>query len=518
MGGAMARKEYAVVDVVDILRRVQNGYSIRAITRATGMDRNTLRKYLRLAYKKGFGKDIVGDLNAIAGEVVREIQSTLPGPERSYEQVLLPHKDEIARWMDKEHLTLTKIHTKLTRMGVVASYQSLYRFASVHIGLPSKSTVRMAETEPGELAEADFGRLGLLFDPVTERKRMVYALVVTLCSSRHQYVHATFTRDLPSLIAGMEDAWAFFGGLTRRVVIDNLKAAVVKSDRYVPIFNRTFLEYSEFRGFIIDPARQYDPTGKPKVERQVPYVRNNFFAGETFRDLAHVQEEALRWCRDIAGMRIHGTTKRRPLIVFTEEEKPCLLALSEDRFDVPAWGTVKVHPDYHIRFGNSLYSIPADYIGKEVSVRKDSRLVRVYYKGSLIKTHPAAVRGTRSTDFSDYPKEKTPYAMRSCTYYIEKAQEIGTSTGQLAELLLSGTFPWARLRQAQKLVRLAERYGKERVEKACERSLAFELVDVRRVEEIIKKGLVKDESEERRQEVVPSRFARPANYFVQKEE
>jgi transposase len=514
----MARKEYAVVDIVDILRRVQNGYSIRAITKATGMDRNTLRKYLRLAYKKGFTKEASCDLDEISSEVISEVQSHLPGPERSFEQVLLPHKEAIVSWIEHDHLTLTKIHIKLSRMGVEASYQSLYRFVTTHIGLASKTTVRMADTEPGEMAEVDFGRLGLLYDPATERKRFVYSLVVTLCSSRHQYVHVTFTQDLPSLIAGIEDAWAFFDGVTKKVVIDNLKAAVIKSDRYAPVFNRTFLEYSEFRGFIIDPARSGDPTGKPKVERQVPYVRKNFFAGETFRDLAHVQEEAIRWCRDIAGMRIHGTTRRRPAIVFNEEEKTCLLPLSEERFDVPRWGSVKVHPDHHIRFGNSLYSAPTQYIGKEVSVRRDSRLLRIYYKGGLIKTHPAVPQGKRSTDYHDYPKEKTPYAMRSCTYYVDKADQIGPSARHFTELLLSGTFPWTKLRQAQKLVRLPERYGKKRVEKACDRSLAFDLVDVRRVEEIIQKGLLAEETEERRQEPLPSRFARPATYFVKKEE
>jgi transposase len=514
----MARKEYTVVDIVDMLRRVQNGYSIRAMTRATGMDRNTLRKYLRLAYKKGFTKEGLCDLDMISREVVQEVQSHLPGPERSIDQVLLPHQAAIASWMENEHLTLTKIHILLARMGIAVSYQSLYRFVGAHIGLPSKTTVRMADTEPGEVAEVDFGRLGFLDDPVTERKRVVYGLVVTLCSSRHQYVHVTFTQDLSSLIAGIEDAWAFFGGITKKVVIDNLKAAVVKSDRYAPVFNRTFLEYSEFRGFIIDPARANDPTGKPKVERQVPYVRKNFFAGETFRDLAHVQEEAIRWCRDIAGMRIHGTTRKRPLIVFNEEEKRCLLPLTEERFDVPRWGSVKVHPDHHIRFGNSLYSVPTPYIGKEVSVRRDSRLLRIYYKAGLIKTHPAVPQGTRSTDFDDYPKEKTPYAMRSCTYYVDKAGEIGPSARHFTELLLSGIFPWTKLRQAQKLVRLPDRYGKERVEKACERSLIFDLVDVRRIEEIIQKDLTKEEAEERRPEPLPSRFARPATYFVKREE
>ncbi len=513
----MARKEYAVVDIVDILRRVQNGYSIRAITKATGMDRNTLRKYLRLAYERGFVEKGPCDLEAIAGDVIKEVQSHVPGPERSCDQILLPHKGAITSWIENDDLTLTKIHMKLARMGAEVSYQSLYRFATTHIGLP-KNTVRMADTEPGEVVEVDFGRLGLLYDPQTERKRFVYGLIVTLALSRHQYVHVTFTQDLPSLIAGIEDAWAFFGGVAKKVVIDNLKAAVAKSDRYAPIFNRTFLEYSEFRGFLIDPARSGDPTGKPKVERQVPYVRKNFFAGETFRDLAHVQEEAVKWCRDIAGMRIHGTTRKRPLIVFNEEEKTFLLPLSEDRFDVPRWGEVKVHPDHHIRFGNSLYSVPTQYIGKEVSVRKDSRLLRIYHKGSLIKTHPAVPQGKRSTDFNDYPKEKTPYAMRSCTHYVDKAGEIGPSTRHFAELLLSGTFPWTKLRQAQKLVRLPERYGKERVEKACVRSLAFDLVDVRRVEEIIQKGLIEEEPEQRRREPLPSRYMRPATYFVKKEE
>ncbi|MDD4256194.1 MAG: IS21 family transposase [Methanofollis sp.] len=514
----MARKEYTVVDVVDILRRVQNGYSIRAITRATGMDRNTLRKYLRLAYKKGFGKDGLCDLETIAREVVREVQSSLPGPQRSIDQVLIPHKATIASWMENEHLTLTKIHILLSRMGVEVSYPGLYRFVSVHIGLASKTTVRMADTEPGEAAEVDFGRLGFLYDSAAARRRSVYGLVVTLCSSRHQYVHVTFTQDLPSLITGIEDAWAFFGGITKKVVIDNLKAAVVRSDRYSPVFNRTFLEYSQFRGFIIDPARPNDPTGKPKVEREVPYVRKNFFAGETFRDLSHVQEEAIRWCRDTAGMRVHGTTRKRPLVVFNEEEKMALLPLTEERFDVPRWGSVKVHPDHHIRFGSSLYSVPTRYIGREVSVRKDTRLLRIYYKGELVKTHPAVPQGRRSTDFNDYPKEKAPYAMRSCTYYVDRAGQIGPAARRFAELLLSGTFPWTKLRQAQKLVRLPERYGKERVEKACERSLAFELVDVRRIEEIIQQGLVKEDTEERRLETLPSRFARPAAYFVKKEE
>jgi hypothetical protein len=481
------------------------------------MGRNTVKKYLHLASEKGFTPEGQCDLETIAGEVLKELNAHLPGPSPSKGLALLPHKEEIKKWMKDERLTLTKIHLKLTRLGIETTYSSLYRFVASEIGIPSKTTVRMAETKPGEVAEVDFGRLGLVDDPETGRKRFAYALVVTLVYSRHQYVAVSFTQNLPVLIAGIEAAWEYFGGCTRRVVIDNLRAAVTKSDRYVPIFNRTFLEYSEYRGFIIDPAPARMATGKPTVERQVPYVRKNFFQGETFRNLTHLEEEAIKWCTEVAGERVHGTTRKRPLVVFTEEEKEMLLPLFKDRFDTPAWSSPTLHPDHHVRIGHSLYSAPTIYISKKLDARKDSRLVRLYYKGQLIKTHPVVLPGKRSTDFNDYPKEKSAYAMRSCSYHIEKAEEIGDSCKKFMEFLLSGDFPWARLRQAQKLLRLPAKYGNDRVENACARALAFDLIDVRRVEGMIVKGLEGTEGQTWGKVIAPARFARPASYFAKED-
>lgn len=215
----MARKEYMVVDIVDILRRCRKGDGVRLIARATGMGRNTVKKYLHLAHQKGFTPEGPCDLDRIAADVIMVLNASLPGPVPSKGQALLPHKEEIKGWMENEHLTLTKIHIKLTRLGVETTYSALYRFVSAEIGLSSRYTVRMAETEPGEVAEVDFGRLGLFYDPESERKRFVYALVITLVFSRHQYVAVSLTQSLPVLISGMEDAWAFFGGVTRRAII-----------------------------------------------------------------------------------------------------------------------------------------------------------------------------------------------------------------------------------------------------------------------------------------------------------
>ncbi len=265
----MSDKEYTVIEIVDVLRRRAVGDKISAIARSTGMNRKTVRKYIRIAEGKGFTKEPDTKVEDMAYAVFRELHDN--GNDRdgsTRDSILLPHKESITDWVEHERLTLTKVHMKLLWSGVKTSYSSLYRFAQEHIGLPGNhGTVRMAETEPGEVAEVDFGRLGYLFDKTLNRMRLLYALVVTLVFSRYQYVHITRKQDLPALIGGIDEAWEFFGGVTRRLIIDNMKAAVVKSHRYEPIFNRTFLEYSQYQGFIIDPAVARHPQGKATVER-----------------------------------------------------------------------------------------------------------------------------------------------------------------------------------------------------------------------------------------------------------
>jgi hypothetical protein len=286
-------------------------------------------------------------------------------------------------------------------------------------------------------------------------------------------------------IDGLEEAWAFFGGVTARVVLDNLKAAVARPGRYDPSYQRVFGEYAEHRGFVTDAALPRAPKGKPHVERQVPFVRDSFFRGETFLSLEHAQREAVRWCLGKAGTRVHGTTQKRPLSVFEEVEKAALRPLAGERFDPPAWVELAVHQDAHVRFGRALYSVPDACRGKRATVRGDRKLVRVFVGGQLVKTHPVQPPGGRSTDSGDYPPHKAPYAMRDREGLVRKAGEIGESAGLFAGRLLDGDFPWAKLRQVQKLMRLAGKYGAGRVEAACKRALAFDLINVQRVEKIL---------------------------------
>ena len=144
----------------------------------------------------------------------------------------------------------------------------------------------------------------------------MWALIIVLGYSRHCFVWPTHGQTLEDIIAGLEAAWVCFGGVPKYLVIDNCPPAVAGPDPLHPRFTRGFLEYSQHRGFIADAARVRKPKDKPKVERGVQYVRERFFKGGDFHGLPHLRAEAQCWCREVAGMRIHGTTRRKPLVVF----------------------------------------------------------------------------------------------------------------------------------------------------------------------------------------------------------
>lgn len=521
----MAYREYGMWEILDVLRRHGRGESLKQITRVTGRSRNTVRRYVSRARSLGWEAGKEEPTEELAARVLEGLR---PRPERSPEETtegkLLDHLAQIQLWLagNETHrpLRLTKIHELLTRRGVIVPYSSLHRFAVKHASFGKRrSTVRMADSRPGELAEVDFGRLGLVPTHARTGRRTLWALIVTLCFSRHQFVYPTFHQTLEVFIDGIEAAWEFFGGVVERLVVDNLKAAVLRADRYEPIFQRTFDEYADHRGFIIDAAVPRHATGKPKVERAVPYVRDRFFAGETFSDdLREIRERASTWCLTVAGTRRHGTTGKAPLALFEAEERAMLRPITTLRFDTPNWAECVVARDHHISFRKAIYSVPHPYVGKKVTVRGDRALVRIYRSGKLIKTHEPQPPSGRSTDYHDYPPETSAYARRDPEWMIGEAKKLGEHTGRFAERLLGGPVPWSRLRQAQKLMRLAQRYGAGRVDAACQRALAFDLVNVRRVEEIIKNGLTLEatSSPPRAPEVLPLplTFAREPEHFA----
>src|SRR5438093_10164327 len=271
------------MEIQEVVRRWQAGEPQRAIARGSGLARDTVRKYLHAAQELGLRAD--GPPPAEA-ELVRLVQAgrvataprtwVAPQAER-----LEPYRERIVAWSRDDRLQLTRGHEllapALAKEGVSVSYSTLERFAW-RLGIRPRreqrgSTVRMAPTAPGAVAEMDFEQLGRLVHPVTGARQVVWALLVVLVYSRHSFLWPLVQQTVDATIEGLEQAWRFFGGVPQRLILDNFPAAVAGTDPLAPRPTRAFLEYSQARGFLLDPARVRHPRDKPHVERGVPYAR-----------------------------------------------------------------------------------------------------------------------------------------------------------------------------------------------------------------------------------------------------
>jgi hypothetical protein len=341
---------------------------------------------------------------------------------------------------------------------------------------------------------------------------VVHALIFTAVFSRHMFVWLTFSQTLEAIIAGCEAGWRFFGGVFKVLIPDNMKPIVAKADAVNPQFTLGWLEYAQARGFVTDPTRVKKPQDKPRVERVVQYVRGNFFAGEDFVDLADAQARAETWCADKAGLRIHGTTCAQPAVVFGEHEAPALLPAPDRPYAVPIYAEVKVHRDHHVQVDRALYSIPEHLLGQRVSARADEELVKLFYRGQLVKTHPRQPAGGRSTDPADLPAEKTAYAMRDVARLVATAAGHGPNVGIYAERLLDHELPWTKMRQVYRLLSLVKRYGAGPVDTACGRALDLDVISVAKIAAMLEKATENTATPAPRAAsgLAPARFARDA--------
>lgn len=491
----MAFREVRVHEVREVLRHwVGNELGVRLIAERAGVDRKTARRYIGVAVELGLvrqcGPEQLSD--ELVGAVINAVRpERAQGHGQAWDR-LLAVEDEIVGWV-KDDLQLTNIHGKLIRQGVVVPYRTLHRFAVERCGFGRrKATVRVADGEPGMECQVDFGRLGMMADLVTGRRRAVHALIFTAVYSRHMFVWLSLRQTLDDVIAGCEAAWVFFDGIFKVLIPDNLKPVVTNADPVNPTFSDGWLDYAQARGFGTDPARVRSPKDKPRVERVVQYVRGNFFAGETFLDLADAQRRVERWCRITAGLRVHGTTAQRPAEHFAETEQHVLLPAPEEIYDVPVFAKPKVARDRHVEVAKALYSVPGELIGQHLHARADSRLVRFYHRGQLIKTHPRKPPGGRSTHASDLPKGTSDYALRDVASLKAKAAAAGFSVGVYAQRILDVPLPWASMRAVYRLLGLTRTYGPAAVDQACARALELDVVDVKKIARMLEQALERE--------------------------
>jgi hypothetical protein len=274
-------------------------------------------------------------------------------------------------------------------------------------------------------------------------------------------------------------------------LIDNLKNGVVKPDIYDPLLNKAYGELEKYYGFVIDPAKIRQAKHKGRVERSVAITRQQLIAGREYESINEANQKALSWCQDEIARRITRTTGKTPWDLFINEDQPALKPLPPSEFECPVWQRGIVHQDQHVVFAGSFYSLPYQYVGQTVDVRATSKVVQFFLEMKLLKTHVRTVdKGQWITDQLDYPESARAFLEQDEQYCLTKGQEVGNATSEFLTLILTPA-SLTRRRKAQAVLRLAEKYGPERLELACRRAITFGSLEYLSLKNILTKELDK---------------------------
>ncbi len=423
-----------------------------------------------------------------------------------------PYRSLVTQWRE-EHLSVKAIWIRLERRGYPGSYGSVLRFVQrlEKDKKQPKTTVRV-ERPPGDEAQVDFGYAGRFLDETSQQERRTWLFVMTLSWSRHQYVEFVFDQKLETWLRCHRRAFQFFGGVPKRVVVDNLKAAIIKACFEEPQAQLAYRECAEHYGFLIAPCRPYTPEHKGKVERSVGYVKQNFLAAFEGKSIQQANRAVRHWCLETAGLRIHGTTKKQPLARFQQTEQARLKPLPPEPYDLAIWKRAKCHRDGYVVFENAYYSAPFRLVGQMMMVRGGIDTVRLYTKDyQLVAMHPrAAEAGQRQTNTAHLPSTHLNGLLMTREACQKMAAEVGEATQTTVTAILSDAAV-DRLPAARRLLRLRETFGRVRLEAACARANSFGDASYKTVKRILVNGLDKKALPSQQSIKLPSgQFVRPA--------
>ena len=472
-------------DFAEVLYHWQKGQNNSKIAVSLGISRPTVRKYLKIAQGAGLTKESGPDDFARALAEIKKKAMPAPVKAGAVRESIACHEETIKSWLDEPDMTAKQIKRLLDDQGEVYSYSSIKRYVREFKPDVARVTVRL-ETDAADQAQVDFGQVKLTLGDI---KKKVWAFVMVLSYSRHRFVRYVEHQDTNTWLDCHIRAFEFFGGCPKTVLLDNLKAGVIKPELYDPTLNRAYAELERHYGFVADPAKVRTPEHKGKVERSVPVVRQQLVAGRQYLDLADANEKALSWSLKGIGMEKNGTTHEEPVLRFERDEKAFLIPLPVSRFESPLWKKCTVHPDHHVVFDKSYYSVPTRYVGKEVWVRGSFLMTDIFLNQEKIKCHARAHKpGTWRTDQNDYPTSAKAFLFAHPTWCRQQAETMGESVSLLVNEILA-PHSLQHLRKAQGVLRLAEKHGAENLDAACRHLLSFGSTSRASLQRLLEKGI-----------------------------
>lgn len=453
-----------------------HGWSHRRIARELDINRETVGKYLRLAEAKpaistpGSAADLAAKPAILTpgSEVNADSKPAISISGSGRQSSCLPWQPQIETAV-AVGLSAQRIYQDLVGdHGFPGSYQAVKRFVRQLRAIQPVPFVRM-EVDPGAEAQVDFGQGAWVM--VDGKRKRPHLFRIVLSHSRKGYSEVVWQQTTESFIRCLENAFRYFGGVPRTLIIDNLRAAVTRADWYDPELNAKVAEFCRHYGTVMLPTRPAMPRHKGKIEAGVKFAQNNALKGRCFDSLATQNLFLAEWESGVADTRIHGTTRQQVGKVFNDVERAHLLSLPASLFPVFEEAPRTVHGDGYVELKRAYYSVPPEYVGRQVWVRWEARLLRVFnQRREVIAVHALAEPGKFTTDPTHLHSPYRRVVQASLDHLLDRARLIGVHTGSWAEAMVQQRGPIST-RVLHGLLALAQKHPVKELEAAAQKAL-----------------------------------------------
>ena len=311
-------------------------------------------------------------------------------------------KGQIVRWLDTHPYSAQQIFQRLGETGYDGGLTIVKDYVQ-RIRPRRQPAFLKLDFQPGECAQVDWGSYGTIRVGNTTRRLSFFLMV--LCHCRRMYLEFTVSQEMEFFLACHENAFAAFGAVPARLMVDNLKSAVLQRLVGVaPVFNPKYLDFSRHWGFEISACNVASGWEKGRVENGVGFVKKNFLAGQEFIDFPAVQPAAQLWVDTVADVRVHGTTQRRPIDMF-DEERAHLKRLNPAGFDLARVREVSVNKQFRVALDSNTYSVPSRHVGQRLTLKAYADRVCIYAHDQLVARHDRSMQRHLDIEHPDHAQQ-----------------------------------------------------------------------------------------------------------------
>lgn len=315
--------------------------------------------------------------------------------------LLDPFKGQVTRLLDTHPYSAQQVFQRLRDAGYAGGYTTVKDYVRL-IRPKHRPAFLKLEFVPGEAAQVDWGIWGTIGVGATRRQLSFFVMV--LCYSRRMYLEFTVSQTIEHFLAAHEHAFAAFGSVPSRIMIDNLKTGVIEHlAGCAPVFNARYADYAKHCGFKITACTVAKGNEKGRVENGVGYVKKNFLNGLELADFSAINPAAQLWLETVANVRIHSETRQRPVDLF-EQEKAHLQPLNPATYDIGRVSTARVSKLFRVTFETNHYSVPVQYVGARATLKAYPDRLCIYHAEQLIARHDRSYDRHQDIEDPDHPK------------------------------------------------------------------------------------------------------------------